>query len=206
MIVARDCGSADGEVRQARESREPRQSARGTYRTLCVRTCDGYYFPISFSTSRDRLPEDERTCQAMCPGTEVKLFYHDNPGGGPENMTALDGEAYTSLATAFQYREKLNEACTCGPAGGATVAGASAPAGATALLISPPPEPRPAPDEDPETLANRAGDLLPRAATPEPAATASLGQGADGRPVRIVGPPHWSSDEQNALVLTPVPN
>ena len=22
----------------------------GTYRTLCVRTCDGYYFPVSFST------------------------------------------------------------------------------------------------------------------------------------------------------------
>ncbi len=28
------------------------------YRTLCVRTCDGYYFPISFSTSPSRFPED----------------------------------------------------------------------------------------------------------------------------------------------------
>jgi Protein of unknown function (DUF2865) len=38
-----------------------------TYRTLCVRTCDGYYFPISYSTQPSRFPDDERTCQAMCP-------------------------------------------------------------------------------------------------------------------------------------------
>ena len=26
----------------------------GTYRTMCVRLCDGYYFPISFTTTRER--------------------------------------------------------------------------------------------------------------------------------------------------------
>ena len=26
----------------------------GTFRTVCVRTCDGYYFPISYSTSASR--------------------------------------------------------------------------------------------------------------------------------------------------------
>ena len=28
----------------------------GTYRTVCVRTCDGAYFPISFATVRNPLP------------------------------------------------------------------------------------------------------------------------------------------------------
>src|SRR6202163_3921786 len=39
----------------------------GTYRTVCVRTCDGGYFPISFATVPARFPDDERTCKALCP-------------------------------------------------------------------------------------------------------------------------------------------
>ncbi len=65
----------------------------GTYRTLCVRTCDGFYFPISFSTTSDRFPADAQTCQSMCPGAEATLFYYPNPGGGPENMVVDDRRA-----------------------------------------------------------------------------------------------------------------
>ena len=39
----------------------------GTFRTVCVRTCDGFYFPISYSTSPDRFRDDEQSCQRMCP-------------------------------------------------------------------------------------------------------------------------------------------
>ena len=167
-----------------------------------MRTCDGYYFPISFSTTREYLPEDERMCQSMCPGTEAKLFFHDNPGGAPENMTALDGEAYSSLPTAFQYRTSLAPSCSCRPAGGYSVAAAEA-APAAEDPTAPPPRPRPAPGEDPETLANRAGGFVPRPIAGEPAATASA---AVQPGVRIVGPPHWASPEQEGVVLTPVPN
>src|SRR6476620_9880794 len=43
----------------------------GTYRTVCVRTCDGAYFPISFATVPARFPDDERTCKALCPAAEA---------------------------------------------------------------------------------------------------------------------------------------
>jgi hypothetical protein len=43
------------------------QVGAGGYRTLCVRTCDGYYFPISNSTSSTRFGDDEQTCQKLCP-------------------------------------------------------------------------------------------------------------------------------------------
>src|SRR5438874_5356116 len=33
----------------------------GTFRTVCVRTCDGFYFPISFATVPSRFPDAERT-------------------------------------------------------------------------------------------------------------------------------------------------
>ena len=42
----------------------------GTFRTICVRTCDGFYFPISYATSPDRFRDDEQTCQRMCPAAE----------------------------------------------------------------------------------------------------------------------------------------
>src|SRR5690606_23206666 len=50
------------------------------YRTLCVRTCDGFYWPISYSTNASRFHDDERTCQRMCPSADVVLYSHRNPG------------------------------------------------------------------------------------------------------------------------------
>jgi hypothetical protein len=52
----------------------------GTFRTVCVRTCDGFYFPISYTTSPDRFREDEQTCQRLCPAAEVSLYTYHNPG------------------------------------------------------------------------------------------------------------------------------
>ena len=31
----------------------------GTYRTVCVRSCDGYYFPISYATTAERFAGSE---------------------------------------------------------------------------------------------------------------------------------------------------
>ncbi len=50
------------------------------YRTVCVRMCDGYYYPISYSAGPSKFPEDEKTCQASCPAAEAQLFTHRNPG------------------------------------------------------------------------------------------------------------------------------
>src|SRR5207247_7083255 len=49
----------------------PNAPLAGTYRTLCVRTCDGYYFPISYSTVPGKFADDEQLCRRMCPATEV---------------------------------------------------------------------------------------------------------------------------------------
>jgi hypothetical protein len=179
----------------------------GTYRTLCVRTCDGYYFPISFSTTPEQFPQDAQTCEAMCPGAEAELFYHPNPGGGPEDMVAITGEPYSTLPTAFKYRTSLDAACTCKPPGGYQVAAAqSVPApGVTIDLTAPLPRPRPAPGEDPETLADRAGYFVPRVGAPEADAGGPVATDASGRPIRVVGPALGNA-EQDALVVSPVPN
>jgi hypothetical protein len=84
-----------------------------TYRTLCVRTCDGYYFPISYSTQPQRFAEDERTCQAMCPAAEVSLYTHRNPGEDVNQAISNAGRSYTELPNAFSYRKAFNPSCSC---------------------------------------------------------------------------------------------
>lgn len=85
----------------------------GTFRTVCVRTCDGFYFPISYSTSPDHFREDEQACQRMCPAAEVSLYTHHNPGEEMAQAVSLNGRLYTELPTAFQYRKALTSACSC---------------------------------------------------------------------------------------------
>jgi hypothetical protein len=92
-------------------------SASGTYRTLCVRTCDGYYFPIEYQTTPDKFTEDAQACQATCPNSEVVLMSHRNPGEDINQAVSSSGAPYTSLANAFKYRTEVVPSCSCRKAG-----------------------------------------------------------------------------------------
>src|SRR5262245_35617861 len=85
-----------------------------TYRTLCVRLCDGYYFPISAATPQTRFARDADACNASC-GSEARLFYHPNVGGNVDTMLDLTGLAYSALPNAFKYRQALVPGCACRP-------------------------------------------------------------------------------------------
>jgi hypothetical protein len=89
----------------------------GTYRTVCVRTCDGGYFPISFATVPARFPDDEKVCKAQCPGTEANLYAYRNPGEDINQAVSISGQPYTALPNAFHYRTEYNPSCSCKPAG-----------------------------------------------------------------------------------------
>ena len=91
----------------------PGQTASGTFRTLCVRTCDGYYFPISYSASQAKFLEDEKICQRQCPAAEVALYAHRNPGEDVNQAVSMTGQPYTALPTAFAYRKEYNSSCSC---------------------------------------------------------------------------------------------
>lgn len=182
----------------------------GQFRTLCVRTCDGYYFPISWSVSSGAFERDARACQAMCPGTQVELHHHRVSGEDSEDMvSAASGLPYREMENAFLYRRpgaSIPAGCGCGAAaqgvtgGFQTIGGdyaANEPAGladdtAGAEPAMPLPSLRPDAAEDPETLATREGGLdaegLKRLAMPRPMVTVGTA-GDDGeRPVRVVGP------------------
>jgi Protein of unknown function (DUF2865) len=85
----------------------------GTYRTLCVRTCDGYYFPISFATTHSSFQRDAEMCQAQC-AAPARLFIYQNPGAEIEQAVSVDGTTpYSRLSNAFRYRHELVKGCSC---------------------------------------------------------------------------------------------
>ncbi|WP_170848355.1 DUF2865 domain-containing protein [Devosia sp. YR412] len=83
-----------------------------TVRTVCVRLSDGYFWPISYSTLPDFIGNDAMSCQQSCPTTPVQLYFYDNPGQEPEQMRNEFGEMYTSLPSAFRYRDALDTSAT----------------------------------------------------------------------------------------------
>ena len=174
----------------------------GTYRTLCVRSCDGYYFPISFSTSSARFPTDQAVCQSMCPGADVALYVHQNPGQESEDMVSLAGASYASQPFAFLYRQSYNQSCTCRATGaGATAAGGSfTPVPRTVVVaggptsddvVVPIPLRKPNLSADPETIANTAGDFTPALVKPRTTGAAVAAISSPGQGVRQVGPSYY---------------
>src|SRR5690606_39218290 len=86
--------------------------AAGAYRTLCVRSCDGYYFPISFAARPGDLGRDAAACRALCPGQEVALYVRPSGDGEGSPQVSLAGVPYATLPTAFRYRSEYDRACT----------------------------------------------------------------------------------------------
>jgi hypothetical protein len=89
----------------------------GTFRTVCARSCDGAYFPISFATVPSRFPDDEKTCKSLCPASEATLFAYRNPGEDMNQAVSISGQPYSAMPNAFRYRNEFVPSCSCKPVG-----------------------------------------------------------------------------------------
>ncbi|WP_313665366.1 DUF2865 domain-containing protein [Shinella sp.] len=92
-------------------------AGHGNLRTVCVRTCDGGFFPISSNASPMDFRRDQQVCAMMCPQTETELYYQAmRRGQETEQMTStVTGRAYVELQNAFAYRTRdLSKPGACG--------------------------------------------------------------------------------------------
>jgi len=176
----------------------------GTYRTVCVRMCDGYYFPISYSTVPNRFPDDQRACQRECPATDTALYTYRNPGEDINQAVSLSGQPYSELPSAFHYRREYSPACSCRRPGQSWADALKNADDATTLesgdivvtdqnakALSQPPPPKPAGRQSKGAPAASntnpsPGAAAPAAATPNASASA-IDPSANS--VRSVGPP-----------------
>jgi hypothetical protein len=169
----------------------------GTYHTACVRACDGYYFPISYSTVPSRFADDERACQRQCPASQAELYSFRNPGEDMEQAVSVGGQAYTALPNAFRYRKEVVTGCSCRAPGQSWADALKNADDATTMengdivvtdrnakiLSQPPKTPgKPAP-------VSAAAKPAALTSVPSPAATDGTGP---AKPVRVVGPPFLS--------------
>ncbi|MEJ1158236.1 DUF2865 domain-containing protein [Prosthecomicrobium sp. N25] len=178
----------------------------GGYRTLCVRMCDGYYFPISYSTSRSRFATDSDICRARCPGAETRLFAHPTGTDSETAVSADDSQQpYTKIPNAMRYRTQYVSGCGCGrpdptllPVNlsseeGATSASATVKVGDIRADL-PVPQAKPEWDEDPDTLFNAAANFTPVAVEKTaPGEAAAKTDPSAPRSVRVVGPKFFAT-------------
>lgn len=89
----------------------------GEFATMCVRTCDGYFFPVSPRSSAAEFERDQKNCEVTCPGTDVQLYYR--PIGSDDSsgmMSTANGDLYLSLPNAYRYKAGTGPrvaACGC---------------------------------------------------------------------------------------------
>jgi hypothetical protein len=177
--------------------------ASGTYRTVCVRTCDGGYFPISFATVPTRFQDDERTCKSLCPATEASLFAYRNPGEDINQAVSITGQPYASFPNAFKFRTEFNPSCACKGAGqtwsdalksvddrASVEQGDIIVTEESAKKMARPPPPKSAPAAAAKKGAAPATTTGATASPPAGAAAAETeaATGASDKPVRSVGP------------------
>ncbi len=88
------------------------EPARTSYsRTVCVRTCDGYFFPLSRGSNPSRFESEDQLCKRLCPAAETQLFTYS--GDDIRSAVSITGETYMSLANALRYRKELVSDCSC---------------------------------------------------------------------------------------------
>jgi hypothetical protein len=85
------------------------------YRTVCVRLCDWFYYPISEASRPGSFLAEEKMCQSTC-SVPARLYYQPRPTGDDAGeMVSLTGERYADLPNAFRYGSEYLNACACGP-------------------------------------------------------------------------------------------
>jgi hypothetical protein len=89
---------------------------RGGPVAICVRACDGGFFPISYSARRSNLDALNELCKALCPNAEVTL-YTRTQRGALESAVSIDGAAYSGHPNALKFQRTYDPACGCKPPG-----------------------------------------------------------------------------------------
>ena len=88
-------------------------------RSVCVRTCDGYFFPVAALNHNSEISSHQASCDTLCPEAETKLFVMP---AGSENIdeaaAARGGELYSQLMARIKASDAKPASCGCHSAAG----------------------------------------------------------------------------------------
>lgn len=86
--------------------------ARAGSKAVCVRSCDGSFFPVSYSASSGRLQNLDDMCHALCPNADVSLYTYPATGD-IEQAVSMTGARYMDSPTALKFRQSFDSTCSC---------------------------------------------------------------------------------------------
>jgi hypothetical protein len=88
------------------------ETPRGGSMAVCVKSCDGSFFPVSYSAHRGNLDELNDLCQALCPNAEVTL-YTRSLSRDMKSAVSIGGEPYRDIPNAFKFEKSVEPSCSC---------------------------------------------------------------------------------------------
>lgn len=86
-------------------------AAPANHRAVCVRACDGFYFPIAAKATESAAQE---SCERLCPGSETRAFLL--PSGSTSIDDAVDarrGETYAQFVARLAPEAARSKSCGC---------------------------------------------------------------------------------------------
>jgi len=92
----------------------PEDSRLGGSTAICVRECDGGFFPAGFHATSANLDDLDRLCKALCPNASVKL-YTRSQWRSLDDAVSIDGVRYNEHPNAFKFQTSYDPACGCKP-------------------------------------------------------------------------------------------
>jgi hypothetical protein len=82
-------------------------------RPVCVRLCDGFFFPVSSFSGRGPIASEKANCAALCPDAPAALYFLPAGSDKIEDAVSASGRRYTALPVSLRYRTTLDSACAC---------------------------------------------------------------------------------------------
>ncbi len=147
---------------------------------VCVRSCDGSFFPVSYSANSGRLSDLDGQCHALCPNADVSVYTYPS-GGEIEQAVSASGQRYVDSPNALKYRQSFDANCSCrrrGQSWAQALAGAEArlgPENKGDIIVTPQkaielsrPKADVKPDPKPDPKAKTAKGKAPPTPTPAP--------------------------------------
>lgn len=81
-------------------------------RVVCVRLCDGYYFPVNHSITQKNLAKDEQKCLGQYPEGQAALYIDRSGGENIATMVSLNGKLkYGDQPFAFAFQRSFDPSC-----------------------------------------------------------------------------------------------
>jgi hypothetical protein len=153
-----------------------------------VRLCDGFYYPIHYSTYGSQLTQDAEHCQSNC-AAPAELYVYRNPGQEIEQAISLNGSAYMDLPVALKFRKEYVKGCSCKQAeyNPTEIEAANKQAAADAAATAALPKGKGKPGAKTQATGTSNQASLPPPASPQTGAPATNGQSGPQLNLEITG-------------------